>query len=157
MITGGAGFLGRRLARAILARGHAHRCRGSAPRGAGSGAASTSLPPAASRDRARAHPSPATSPTRRWSPRRSRGETDSVFHLAAVVSGRGGSRLRPRHARQRRRARGALLERCRALRARRRSSCSPARSPCSAARCPTSVHRRRTPLTPQSSLRRAEG
>ena len=62
--------------------------------------------------------------------------TDSVFHLAAVVSGEAeqdfdlGWRVNFDATR-------LLLERCRALAASRPRSSSPAPAPCSAARCPT--------------------
>ena len=86
VITGGAGFLGTRLARALLARGTLTDARGDDARDPRDRAARSSSPRRPRRSRA-CDRSPATSPTRRSSSARSPPDTDSVFHLAAVVSG----------------------------------------------------------------------
>ena len=113
VITGGAGFLGRKLAAALLARGTLTDARGKERAIERITLVDVAAAPA-SVGSARARTSPATSAIRRCVDAALAGGADSVFHLAAVVSGEAetnfdlGWRVNVDATR-------LLLERCRAL------------------------------------------
>ena len=113
VITGGAGFLGTRLARALLARGMLTDARGGSARSARS-CCSTSQPRGRRSTTARDRDRRATSPIPPSSSSAVTADTDTIFHLAAVVSGQAeadfdlGMRVNLDATRR-------LLERCRTL------------------------------------------
>ena len=85
VITGGAGFLGRRLARAILERGHLHDATG-APREVAE-VVLADVAAAEGLDDPRVRPMAGDVADPAFVAAVIGGDTDSVFHLAAVVSG----------------------------------------------------------------------
>ena len=125
VMTGGAGFLGRKLAAALLARGALTDARGA--KRAIERLTLVDVVAAAGRSPTRACArSPATSPTRRSSTRALEGGADTRVPSCRRRQRRGRERTSTSAWRVNVDATRALLERCRAL-ARRRSSCSRAR------------------------------